>query len=114
MKNIGKKIRVGNKLYIPSSFHVYRGVDDFIGGIAVIKKIEMSKILPITHINSTMVVFEERPNIKYNLRSIIEQQRDLKRKFGKAIAHPDSDLRPNFNQPKADWHWLMIMYLEDW
>jgi hypothetical protein len=24
--------------------------------------------------------------------------------FGKQIAHPDPDTRPEFNQPNADWH----------
>lgn len=45
------KPKIGQKLYIPSAYYVYRGKDDFEGGLAIIDRIEYSDTLPEGHMN---------------------------------------------------------------
>lgn len=94
---------IGQKIYVPSSLYVYRGQDDFAGGIATINKIEKSKTLPPDHYNYLMVGIAERPGSLYNWRPLLERQEELKGMYGDQIAHPDPDDRPEFNDYNADW-----------
>jgi hypothetical protein len=94
---------IGQKIYVPSSIYVYRGADDFAGGLATIDKIEHSKHLPKDHFNYTMVVIKERPNTSYNWNILLEKQESLKKDYAGKIAHHDPDLRPDFNDDNADW-----------
>ena len=98
-----KEPKIGDKIYVPSSYHVYRGEDDFEGGLATISKIEYSDNLPKTHINYIMVAIEEQPSAKYNYKILIKKQSELKKRYKDEVAHPTPDLRPQFNQPDADW-----------
>lgn len=95
--------KIGQKIYVPSSIYVYRGEDDFEGGIATINKIDKSDYLPPDHYNYLMVGIEERPGTLYNWRVLCEDQEKLKERFGNQIAYPDPDLRPEFNNDNADW-----------
>lgn len=95
---------IGQKIYVPTSLYVYRGMDDFAGGIATINKIEKSKTLPPDHYNYMSVGIVERPGTLYNWRPLLERQEELKKMFGDEIAHPDPDDRPEFNDGNADWH----------
>lgn len=95
---------IGQKIYVPTSLYVYRGADDFAGGIATINKIEKSESLPHDHYNYIMVGITERPGTMYNWRPLLERQEELKKMFGDEIAHPDPDDRPEFNDGNADWH----------
>lgn len=97
--------KVGEKIYVPSSLYVYRGRDDFAGGIATISKVELNKFgngpdKP----NYCFVNIEERPGVGYNWRSLEEEQKKLKELYGDQIAHPDPDDRPEFNDSEADWY----------
>jgi len=94
---------IGQKIYVPSSLYVYRGEDDFAGGIATISKIEKSDFLPPDHYNYLMVGIAERPGSMYNWRPLLERQEELKKMYGDQIAHPDPDDRPEFNDYNADW-----------
>jgi hypothetical protein len=94
---------IGQKIYVPSSLYVYRGQDDFAGGIATINKIEKSDFLPPDHYNYLMVGIAERPGSMYNWRPLLERQEELKKMYGDQIAHPDPDDRPEFNDYNADW-----------
>lgn len=95
---------VGEKFYVPSSLHVYRGMDDFAGGIAIISKIEYSDKLPKSSINYIMVGIEARKGTMYNYRILMEKQEQLKKYYGGQIAHADPDDREEFNcSPDADW-----------
>ncbi len=76
------KLEKGQKIYVPTSLYVYRGADDFIGGVATIKDIEYSKVLPEDHYNYTMISIEERPNVQYNWNALLEKQDELKERFG--------------------------------
>ena len=101
MKKIEPKI--GDKIYVGSSYYVYRGEDDFEGGKATIDKIEHSKHLPKGHYNYTFVGIKERPGTMYNWNPLLEDQAKLKKEYGNRIAHPDPDMDPEMNQPNADW-----------
>jgi len=102
-KNKNGQPEIGNKIYVPSSYYVYHGEDDFEGGLAIINKVEYSDHLPKDHCNYTMVGIEGRPTTMYNYKVLLEEQAKLKKRFGNKLAHPDPDLRPEFNQPNADW-----------
>ncbi len=93
----------GEKIYVPTSLHVYRGEDDFQGGLATIDKVEYSDHLPKDHCNYTMVGIKERKNTMYNWLGLLEKQEELEARFGEQLAHPDPDYRSEFNQPDADW-----------
>lgn len=98
-----KKPKIGNKIYLPSSLHVYRGEDDTAGGLATISKIEVKEDLPKNHFNRIFVGVSEIPRSMYNWRSLLEKQAVLKALYGDEVARPDPDDRPEFNQPNADW-----------
>ncbi len=93
----------GQKIYVPTSLYVYRGADDFIGGVATIKDVEYSKTLPEGHYNYTMVSIEERPGVQYNWMALIEKQDKLKEEFGQNKCYPDPDLDPEFNDSNEGW-----------
>ena len=97
---------IGQKIYVPSSLYLYRGEDDFAGGIATINKIEKSKNLPEDHYNYLMVGITERPGSMYNWRPLLERQEELQKMYADQIAHPDPDDRPDFNDDNADWRSL--------
>jgi len=99
----GYQVVNGDKIYVPSSYHVYRGEDDFEGGLATINKVEHSNNLPKDHVNYTMVGIEENISTMYNYRCLAEEQDELKKIYVGKIAHSSPDLRAEFNQPNADW-----------
>lgn len=98
-----KEPKIGDKIYVPSSYYVCRGEDDFEGGLATINKVEHSKHLPKDHFNYTMVGIEGRPSTMYNYRVLAEEQDELKKEYAGKVAHSSPDFDPEFNQPDADW-----------
>lgn len=95
--------KVDDEIYIPTSLHVYRGADDFIGGLCTINRVETSKHLPPDHCNYIMIGVEEDSSSMYNYKGLLKEQSKLKKQFGKKRGHPQPDLRPEFNCPDADW-----------
>ncbi len=95
--------KIGQEIYVQSSFYVYRGIDDFAGGLATINKIEHSDHLPKDHVNYTMVGIIERPGSMYNWNNLVENQEKLAKEYAGQKAHPDPDDRAEFNCPDADW-----------
>ena len=91
---------VGDKIYVSSSIYVYRGADDFSGGIATVSKVELN---PGNKTNYCFVSIKERPGSTYNWAHLEKEQKKLKKLYGDEIAHPDPDLRPEFNDSEADW-----------
>jgi len=58
---------VGDKIYVPSSIYVYRGADDFCGGIATVSKVEVDKYKNGSdNPNYCFVSVKERPGSAYN------------------------------------------------
>lgn len=98
-----KQPKIGDSIYVPTSLYVYRGSDDFAGGLATIDKIDKSKHLPEDNINYMMVGIKERPGTMYNWKNLLENQEKWKEEYGKQKAHPDPDDRPEFNDQNADW-----------
>ena len=91
--------KIGDTIYIPGAIYVYRGKDDMAGGRAIINKVEKSDHLSPDHYNYLMVGVVENPGTMYNYRVLLEKQEELKKEYGDAIAHPDPDNDPEFNQP---------------
>lgn len=99
-----KKPKIGEKIYVPNSLHVYRGVDDFQGGLCTISEVKESKHLSKDHFNYYMVTIEEEPGAEYNWKNLIAQQEELKKRFGISKGKKFPDNRGEFNKPNADWH----------
>lgn len=84
-----KKPKVGSKIYVNSSFYISHGSDDFVGGIATISKVYQD----ISGGKKTWFIeIEERPDTAYNYEILAEEQKKLKKEFGKQKAHPDPDI----------------------
>lgn len=77
-------VKPGDMLYVDTS-------DDITGGKATVREIKMSDHLPESHINYYMVIFKEFPWIEYNLRSLLEEQDELKKEFKDDKAHGDHE-----------------------
>jgi len=80
--NIGKKIKkdykmkkpkVGDKIYLDSSFYISHGEDDFVGGLCTINVIEYSEHLKPDHCNYCMIGVAERPGFLQNYKSLIKE-----------------------------------------
>lgn len=97
----------GQKIFVPSALHVYRGSDDFAGGEATIAEIFPSKTLPPDHYNYLMVSIEERPDTQYNWNYLVENQQEWADQYKGRKAHPDPDYRPQFNKDN-DWERLPL------
>lgn len=97
--------QVGDKLYIPTQLHVYRGEDDVHGGLATISKVIVNPNLPEDHYNKIFVKFEELNRAEsYNYKYLLEKQEELKLVFGDTVCYPYPDYSTEFNCPNADWH----------
>ena len=90
---------LGDEVYVPSELYVYRGHDDTMGGKAHVCAVEegVSAGKPAPFIRLTGV------KGRFNWQMLETEQEALRIRFGDALAHPDPDLRPEFNQPDADW-----------
>lgn len=93
--------KVGEKIYVPGSMYVYRGSDDFAGGIATISNVDVDDYDNPTR---CYINIKERPGSSYNWGPLEIRQEELKKMYGEEIAHPDPDDRPEFNDDEADWH----------
>jgi hypothetical protein len=74
MKKIKNKYRepvIGEKIYVPTSLYVYRGEDDFIGGLATINKIKKDENLSSDHCNFIMIGIEGRKGTLYNWKNLL-------------------------------------------
>ncbi len=89
----------GDKMYVHSSYYISNGEDDVDGGLVTIKGFEFSTHLPEGHIIYVMVSFEEIPSTTYNYTMLLEEQDELKKQFGKAIAKPNPDINTPWIEP---------------
>ena len=84
---------IGDKLYLPTQLHISRGEDDIFGGIAEISFVEISKYLPIEHINAIMVKFKGfSQSHLWNYKLLLEKQKEYSIKYADKIAKPDPDI----------------------
>jgi len=90
--------KVGQDIYVPTQLYLSRGEDDVEGGRAKIVKLEEDD-----H-DYVWVTTKEHPNNHYNMKVLIERQKELKKEFGRRRAYPDPDLRPEFNEDDpSEW-----------
>lgn len=91
----GSHVKIGGQLYLPTSAYLSHGVDDFHGGLAVVNKINKG----ISGGKPTLFVgFVEHPGHSYNLPILLEEQTELRERFGTQRAYPDPDYREEFNK----------------
>jgi hypothetical protein len=79
--------KVGDVIYIDSECYIGHGRDDLAGGKAT-----------VTSVSFSFVSVKESPDGSYNWEFLEPQQERLKREFGDQWAHPEPDLRPEFNE----------------
>ncbi len=99
-----KEPKIGDKIYVPDFTYVYRGKDDFSGGLATINKIEKSTHLAIGHYNSIFIGIEGRPSGRMNWNYVMENQAEWGKEYADKIACPDPDMRAEFNNDDEGWH----------
>ena len=92
MKKYPEIPKIGDKLYVGTSLYISRGSDDVAGGLATINKVDISKNIPIDHINAIMVSFKEVPGVGYNYKSLVADQKRLAKDYKGQKAHPDPDV----------------------
>lgn len=85
-----RKHKVGDNIYVDSSFYMSHGSDDFVGGLCKISKL-------YTQHGTTFVEVVERPGHGYNYDILLEQQKTLAQEFGK---------KRGFPQPDVDTPWI--------
>jgi len=86
----------GDVIYVPSSWYVYRGRDDFHGGKATVSEVKKESY-------GTFVSIESRPGHGYNWDILKDKQEKLATEYGDTWAHPDPDYHPDVNDDNADW-----------
>jgi len=89
-----RKPIMGEPIYVPTSLYVYRGKDDFEGGICAVNRIEMGKSAGKP---TFFIGIKERPGVLYNWEYLVSNQEELKRKYAGRRGRRTPDLRPEFN-----------------
>jgi len=89
---------VKQEIYVPTSLYLSHGEDDFVGGLAIISKVQKNEKFGKEHPNYILVEVEEDPGTLYNWTWLLEKQESLKREFGNKRAFKDPDYRPEFNR----------------
>ncbi len=87
--------RVGDIIYIGGCYYLGHGRDDFAGGKATVTEVEEvvsgGRAVPF-------VCVRESPNDRLNWELLEPEQEQLKAEYGDQWAHPEPDLRPEFNE----------------
>jgi hypothetical protein len=85
---------VGDVVYVDTDLYVSHGADDFRGGKATVCAVQLGQGLGG---QTAWIEVSQNPGMFYNWAVLSEQQAQLAAQFGDAWAHPDPDLRPEFN-----------------
>jgi hypothetical protein len=85
--------KVGDKIYVPSALFLSHGEDDCAGGIATVSGVfgKQSGFLELS------VEVNEQPGVRHPWSTLARQQEELKARYGDEVAHPDPDMRAEFN-----------------
>ena len=90
--NAGNVPTANQWVYAEGQLHLSHGEDDFAGGVARVKRVEIDA-------NSRVwVEFEEQPGTMHNWEFLGPRQNQLRALYGKSRAHADPDHRPEFNR----------------
>lgn len=88
--------KVGQDIYVPSSFYLSRGRDDFRGGRCEVSKVEWDE-----QQQNHVVCIVERPSHGYYWESSLrDQQKKLAEEYGDERGRPDPD--PDFASDRRD------------
>lgn len=80
---------VGDTVYVPTSLHLSRGSDDFIGGLATVTWVGEGKSAGKM---VTFVEVAEKPGSRFNWAEYLEpNQETFRLRYGEQRAHPDPD-----------------------
>lgn len=91
----------GDVIYVDDAYFVYRGREDFAGGLATVSRVERSTSMGRPCL---FVAIVERPGVVLNWTEVLcPKQESLREKFADRVAHADPDLRLEFNCPNDDW-----------
>ncbi len=94
-----RKPIMGEPIYVPTALHVYRGVDDFQGGLCAVLKIKdgISAGKPVP-----FVQVKERLGTWYNWHNLVKNQDKYRERYmGRGQRAPD--FRAQFNDSEEDW-----------
>lgn len=81
----GEIPKVGQHIYVETSWYIDRGEDDFEGGIATVSSVKK--------VNGKIEIqIKERPHTSYYWDHLSGEQVRLAKEFGKRWSHPDPDL----------------------
>jgi len=89
------ELRPGDVIYLDTELYISHGRDDFRGGLAEV--IEFSADISAGKPTPFVRAVQE-PDTWHNWRELAGAQKKLRAEFGKKWAHPDPDLRPEFNE----------------
>ena len=84
----------GDVIYVDTDLYLSHGADDFRGGKATVTAVRPGRskggAVPFVEV-------AQNPGCLYNWELLAPKQAELAAQFGDAWAHPDPDLRPEFN-----------------
>jgi len=85
----------GDVVYVDTDLFLSHGADDFRGGKATVSAVEVqiSNGSPMPFIEVA-----QNPGTWYNWAMLADKQAALAAEFGDTWAHPEPDLRPEFNR----------------
>lgn len=89
--------QVGDKIYIDTYLFVTHGIDDFIGGICTISKVEFNDYFKKDDAHHYSIEVEEDLGAFYSYHGLLEMQEALKTSFGNNKGHKRPDYRDEFN-----------------
>ena len=78
----------GDKIYVPTQISIDHGEDDIEGGVAHVSKVKQGTGASK---NDVFVSLVEVPGHSFNWSWLKDQQKELKKRFGGQLAHPDPD-----------------------
>ena len=85
-------VKIGDKLYVNSSFYIEHGLDDICGGLATVKSISENLNRPLS--NQYMITVEEiRSSRHFNLWYLLNNQEEFKIKYAGKLVHECPDTR---------------------
>jgi len=91
---------LGEPIYLPTSLHVYRGMDDFEGGLCTITRIKegvsAGKSVPFVQV-------KENLGLWYNWNHLVDNQDTWKKKYEGKRGIITPDFRRKYNYAEADW-----------
>jgi hypothetical protein len=84
----------GDIIYVETERYVWHGADDICGGKATVAAAPTNGTYCV---EPPFVCIVEQPGASYNWNMLSQKQAELAAEFGDSWAHPDPDLRPEFN-----------------